>query len=156
MEQEYDFYCDMDAVLVNFIKGYYDLTGEDITGTFQDDANFWKPIDKAGVKYWENLEWMPDGKELWEYIKKYTPKLLSSPSRENASRVGKRKWVERELPGVTVILRSANKKKEFAHPKSILIDDRLPNIEKWEKAGGIAIHHTSTKQTIKELKKLKL
>lgn len=146
----------MDGVLVDFIKGYYELTGRDITGQYHTDKNFWQPIDKAGVDFWVKLEWTPDGKALWDYIKKYSPELLSSPSRENASRVGKATWVERELPGVHLILRSADKKQEFATPNAILIDDRDTNIKQWADAGGIAIQHTSTEDTINQLKQLNL
>lgn len=156
MENKYKIYCDMDGVLVDFDKGYFELTGVDIKGQFHHSTDFWDPINKAGKQYWLNLEWAPDGKELWSYIQKYRPKLLSAPSRQNDSRVGKHEWVERELPGVPLLLRSAKHKKDFAGPDSILIDDRADNIEGWIGAGGIGIHHTSTEDTIKELKKLGL
>ena len=152
----YKIYCDMDGVLVNFDKGYHDLTGNDIKGEFFTDSHFWDPINKAGKNFWVNLEWQPDGKELWDYIKQYKPKLLSAPSRQDDSRVGKHEWVERELPGVPLLLRTAKHKKDFADPNSILIDDRLDNIQGWREKGGIGIHHTSTNETIKELKKLGL
>jgi hypothetical protein len=99
---------------------------------------------------------MPDGKRLWKYISKYTPELLSAPSRQLDSRVAKHDWVNKELPGVHLILRSAKNKKEFATPKSILIDDRIANIIDWREAGGIAIHHINAKQTIDQLKSLGL
>jgi hypothetical protein len=156
MEKKYKIYCDMDGVLVNFIKGYLELTGRDITGQYHTDKSFWEPIDKAGVDFWVALEWTPDGKELWDYIKKYNPDLLSSPSIQNDSRVGKSLWVKRELPGTHLILRSAHKKQEFAAPDSILIDDRESNIEEWANAGGIAIFHTSASDTIEQLKQLNL
>ena len=156
MEKKYKIYCDMDGVLVDFIKGYFELTGIDISDEFHSDKKFWEPIDKGGVDFWTKLEWTPDGKELWDYIKKYDPELLSSPSRENESRVGKRLWVKRELPGSHLILRSASKKQEFANPEAILIDDRPSNIKQWKEAGGITIHHTSAKDSIKQLKQLNL
>ena len=156
MEKKYKIYCDMDGVLVDFIRGYFELTGRDITGAYHTDKRFWEPIDAAGHKFWINLNWTPDGKELWDYIKKYSPELLSSPSIQNDSRVGKHDWVKRELPGVHLILRSASKKHEFASPDTILIDDRPSNIEQWISAGGIGILHTSAKDSIEQLKKLKL
>jgi FMN phosphatase YigB (HAD superfamily) len=156
MNNKYKIYCDLDGVLVNFDKGYQDLTGRDISGEFFSDTHFWDPINKAGKKFWIDLEWQPDGKELWEHIKDYKPKLLSAPSREDSSRVGKHEWVERELPGVPLLLRTAKHKKDFAAPDAILIDDRLDNIEGWIEKGGIGIHHISTKETINELLKLGL
>jgi hypothetical protein len=154
---EYQIYCDMDGVLADFERGYEELTGIDLKGEFKPDGEeFWDPIKQAGVKFWVGLKWMPGGQQLWDYIKPHNPKLLSAPSREESSRIGKYVWVKRKLPGTKLLLRSAFRKKEFANPNSILIDDRIKNIESWEQAGGIGIHHTSTENTIKELKKLGL
>ena len=156
-ETEYTIYCDMDSVLVDFDRGYQELTG---MISQQADAKgvetFWDPISKAGAKFWITLQWMPDGKQLWDYIKKYNPILLSAPSREESSKLGKRVWVKRELPGVKLILKYASQKQEYASPTSILIDDRQKNIDQWEAAGGIGILHTSTPNTIKQLQQLGL
>jgi len=156
MEKKYLLYIDLDGVLVDFIKGYKELTGIDISGSFYDDPKFWKPIDEAGIKFWENLGWKKDGKKLWNYIEKYNPEILSSPSKKNESRIGKRNWVKKEIPDAHLILRSSEHKKDFASPKSILIDDRKPNIDAWKEAGGIGILHTSADDTIKQLKKYSL
>jgi hypothetical protein len=156
-ETEYTIYCDMDSVLVDFDRGYQELTG---MSTQQADANgveaFWEPLTQAGAKFWITLQWMPDGKQLWDYIKKYNPILLSAPSREESSKLGKRVWVKRELPDVKLILKYASQKQEYASPTSILIDDRQKNIDQWEAAGGIGILHTSTPNTIKQLQQLGL
>lgn len=156
MQNEYKIYCDMDGVLVDFNKGYKELTGVDLGTEHRNDTHFWDPINDAGYKFWINLGWMDDGKRLWKYIQKYNPELLSAPSRQNDSRVAKHDWVERELPGVHLILRSAKHKKDFAAPKNVLIDDRLDNIQGWRDAGGIGIHHVNTKHTIDQLKSLGL
>ena len=156
-ETQYTIYCDMDGVLVDFDRGYQELTG---MTTQQADTNgveaFWEPLTKAGAKWWITLNWMPDGKQLWNYIKKYTPILLSAPSKQESSRLGKRVWVKRELPDVKLILRPASQKQQYASPTSILIDDRQKNIDQWEAAGGIGIFHTSTPNTIEQLKQLGL
>ena len=60
----------MDGVLVDFEKGYRELTGF-YTKDHPDNTKFWEPIDAAGPAYWANLEWMQDGHQLWDYIKKY-------------------------------------------------------------------------------------
>ena len=156
MGNKYKIFCDLDGVLVNFNKGYYDLTGIDIGKKHRSDDKFFEPITKEGVKFWENLEWMNDGKELWDYIKKYEPKLLSAPTRDYSSIVGKKLCCERELSGVHLILRKAQNKKDFASPDSILIDDREENINGWVNAGGVGIHHKNTNDTIKQLKKINL
>jgi hypothetical protein len=153
---KYKIYCDMDGVLIDFDKGYEKLTGRDIRGQHLTDESFWGPINRAGYDFWFNLEWMSDGKKLWGYIEKYNPELLSAPSRQPDSRVAKHDWVKKHLEGVTLNLRSAKHKKDFAAPNHILIDDRVDNINSWIDAGGIGILHTSTEKTIKELKQLGL
>jgi hypothetical protein len=156
-DQKYTIYCDLDGVLVDFDKGYKDLTGMTTQeANSQGDKVFWEPIKKAGEKYWVDLEWMPKGKQLWNYIKQYNPKLLSAPSREKSSRTGKQKWVDNNLPGVKLILANAVDKQNYSGENQILIDDREKNIEQWRSKGGTGILHTSTEDTIKQLKELGL
>jgi hypothetical protein len=153
---DYKIYCDMDGVLADFESGYEKLTGIDLRGEFVKGDDFWEPISKAGVGFWAGLKWMPDGQKLWDYLKPYKPDLLSAPSREDSSRIGKHVWVKHKIPGTKLILRYAKQKQELATPESILIDDRQVNIDQWEAAGGIGILHTSTDNTIKQLKQLGL
>jgi len=153
---DYKIYCDMDGVLVDFERGYEELTGIDLRGEFQKGDDFWDPISEKGVGFWAGLKWMPDGQELWNYLKPYKPDLLSAPSREDSSRIGKHVWVKHKIPGTKLILRYASQKQELANPESILIDDRQVNIDQWEAAGGIGILHTSADNTIKQLKQLGL
>lgn len=156
MGEKYKIYCDIDGVLTDFDKSYFELTGIDLKNEFHDGPDFWDPINKAGVEFWSNMNWKEDGKRLWKYIQKYNPKLLSAPSRQVESRIGKMKWVERELPNVQLILKYAKDKKELSDSESILIDDRLDNILGWRERGGIGIHHLNTKHTIDQLKSLGL
>jgi len=153
---EYQVYCDMDGVLTDFELGYEKLTGIDLKGEFQKGEDFWDPISKAGVGFWAGLQWMPGGKELWAYLKPFNPVLLSAPSREQSSRIGKAVWVKHKIPGTKLILRYAKQKQQLATQNSILIDDRQVNIDQWEAAGGIGILHTSTANTIQQLQKLGL
>jgi len=158
VQQQYKVYCDMDGVIVDFERGYNDLTGKEAPGVHStyDKTDFWSSITKAGAKFWADLNWMPDGKELWNYIKQYNPKLLTAPSREKSSEIGKKEWVKKHLPGTPVIFKQAKDKKDLAESNAILIDDRKDNIQQWIDAGGIGIRHTSTASTIEQLKKLGL
>jgi hypothetical protein len=142
----------MDGVIVDFIRGYFNLTGIKLNPTeHRSDVKFWEPIERAGYDFWVNLEWMKDGRMLWDFISPYNPIILSAPSRQVESRIGKKDWVERELPGTQLILRSAKHKKDFASPDTILIDDREDNINGWVESGGIGILHTSASNTIETL-----
>jgi predicted kinase len=158
IQQQYKVYCDMDGVLVDFERGYNELTGKQTPGvdSTYDKDDFWGAITKAGVKFWADLNWMSDGQQLWDYIKQYNPKLLTAPSREESSRIGKLVWVDKNLPNTPIIFKQAKDKKDLAEPNAILIDDRKDNIQQWIDAGGIGIRHTSTASTIKQLQKLGL
>jgi hypothetical protein len=154
--QEYSVFCDMDGVLTDFEKRFTSLNPEKLSPaqyqTKYGIEKFWSFIDEEnGVKFWVGMQWMKDGKELWEYIKKYNPTLLSAPSRNNESRLGKRLWVKNNLPGVKLILASADKKQNYSGRNKVLIDDRKDNIDQWRSQGGIGILHTNTQDTIKQL-----
>jgi len=152
----YMIYCDMDGVLVNFDKAVKNL-GHGSIGELEksNPGLVWKLIAKAGVKFWSDAEWMPDGRELWDSIKNYHPSILSAPIKAESSRIGKKIWVEKNLgSNVTLILAASKDKHKYATPESILIDDRLSNINDWKKAGGIAIHHINTKTTLQKLRNI--
>jgi hypothetical protein len=155
----YEIYCDMDGVLCDFDKRFMEFSNGMPPGKYESKFGkkaFWKLISEKGVGYWVGIPWMSDGKQLWSYIKPHNPSLLSAPSMEESSRLGKRLWVRNNIPGTKLILRSAEQKQEFANPNAILIDDRPSNIEQWRAKGGIGILHTSADETIKQLKELGL
>ena len=88
----YTIFCDMDGVIVDFERGYYELTGKHTSQVLDGSNEFWKPLEDEGALFWATLPWMPDGKQLWDYIKKYKPYILTAPSLDSSSRVGKEAW----------------------------------------------------------------
>lgn len=155
---KYTLYCDMDGVLCDFEKRFEDLTGLS-PNAFRDKHGldeFWKLIDDDGVRFWVGMDWMPDGKQLWDYIKPNVYSLLSSPSFDNSSRLGKRLWVKKNIPGTKLILAARKNKQDYSKKGAILIDDLKPTIDEWNAKGGIGILHTSAASTIEQLKKLGL
>ena len=149
----------MDGVLTDFegrFEKYSDgMKPADYEKKFGKDK-FWELVDAQGVAFWVGMPWMPDGEQYWDYIKDYDTQLLSSPSRSNTSRLGKRLWVRNNMPGIKLTLAQANLKKNYAAPNHILIDDKKSNIDEWRAEGGIGILHTSAADTIQQLKKLGL
>jgi hypothetical protein len=86
------------------------------------------------------MEWMPEGKKLWNYLKNLDVEILSAPSRSKLSVDGKKIWVKTMLkPTPKLNLVRAVEKQKFANPNSILIDDTEENINQWVSAGGIGI-----------------
>ena len=108
-----------------------------------------------------------DAHDLWGFISKYDPYILSHPwDQESAD--GKEMWCRTHLEPVPsrVLLPMGGNKEQYAQNKetgaaNILIDDMDGYLQKWEEAGGIAIKHETgnAKATIaklvKEFKKYK-
>jgi 5'(3')-deoxyribonucleotidase len=158
-------YCDMDMVLVDFLGGAnraladadYELRFDE-KGQHDHKDKKWAILNSI-PKFWLNLEPMPDGLQLWNFIKKYDAYILSTPSRRMPSSVPEKKaWIKKHLGGAKKVhLVPREDKQKWATTDgepNILIDDYIKNIKEWEAKGGIGIHHTSTANTIRQLKKL--
>ena len=166
--KSYDVYVDMDGVLTDFERRFEQFAGvtpdefiaQKTIEFGKDKANeqFWDLIDKQiGVRFWAGMPWMPEGEKLYKYLKKYKPTILTSPSREESSRIGKGVWIKRNMSSTPYKFGyKASGKAKYAAPNAILIDDRSDNIEAWKSAGGIGILYKSTDQVINELSKLGL
>jgi len=164
----YDVYVDMDGVLTDFERRFEQFAGvtpEEFmsqktieVGERKATEQFWDLIDnQIGVRYWAGMPWMPEGETLYKHIKKYKPTILTSPSRDESSRIGKGVWIKRNMSGTPYIFGfKASGKAKYAAPNAILIDDREDNIQSWKQAGGIGILYKSTDQVIHELSKLGL
>ncbi len=153
-------YVDMDGVLVDFHKGAERLLGEPLTQ--ENKKVFWKKLNKMNdsdfMNFWENLDWMPNGKKLWASVIKYDPIILSSPGFSKASDIkkAKEKWVNKHLiPSPTEVIFEVNKD-IYADNNSILIDDLSKNIDPWRSKGGIGLLYTpsSLDTILKELKNI--
>ena len=89
----------MDGVLTDFSKQFEKLGFGD-PDTFEKkfgEDYLWSVIKKEGCEWWENMPWTSDGKKLWNYLKKYNPIILSTPAKFIDSKLGKIKWIKREL-----------------------------------------------------------
>ena len=155
---DYKIFLDMDGVLVNFDEQFKELTGQypkDYESTHTPDE-FWGEIDGAGVGFWRGMKWMPGGEALYNRASQFDHVLLSSPSRSEVSKIGKRLWRRDKTPNTKLILARSYNKKNYAAPNHILIDDREDNIQQWVSAGGIGILYQSPEQVNSELDKLGL
>lgn len=153
----YKIFCDLDGVLADFNKRFQYFSNGILPKDYESRhglENFWQFIDNYGVEFWSEIEWMEDGKELWDYIKPFSPYILSSPSRSASSKIGKFKWIKKHLPDFQLILAYSKDKQYYAKSNHILIDDKLSNVHEWINRGGIGIHHTSTKNSINQLKNI--
>ena len=151
-----DIYCDMDQVLCNFMKGADEAVGSSFIHADKDER--WNKINQT-KGFWANLEWMPGGKRLWQFISRYDPYILSAYSgRDPNSKNGKLKWLAKNTKvkkgNINLVVRSHKQKYAMTDGKpNILIDDYAKNITEWENKGGIGVHHTDTAKSIAELKR---
>jgi len=159
-----EIYCDMDGVLADlmgwFCKTYSPPSCKSPAIDHYFEAA--KPDILANhPNLYAQLPWTKDGKQLWAYIGKHNPNILSAYSRFfTGSIADKHAWIEKHLSPVPnakhLVLRKD--KKLHATQKdgtpNILIDDWIANIREWKASGGIAIHHKDTPSTIAQLKKL--
>jgi hypothetical protein len=160
-EIKFKLYVDMDGVLTNWFKAFRDL-GKDVTKGLEGDEfekkygreELWSVIDKHGkLEFWSEMEWMKNGKNLWNYVKKYNPTILTTPAKNKLSKQGKEIWIKREL-GKDIPFIFAKDKYKYADMNSILIDDYDKKINDWVNLGdGIGILYKSVDQVIEELKK---
>ena len=152
-----DIYCDLDQVLVAFLKGAEKVIGGDFAS--MDKEKRWKLIQQT-KGFWAELDWMPGAKRLHDFTIRYDPYVLSAYSnRDPNSKVGKMKWLKKNTKfkraNIHLVMRSQKQVYDMkAGEPNVLIDDYIKNIREWEAKGGIGIHHTNVGKTISELKKL--
>ena len=152
-----EIYCDLDEVLVDFMRGANAAVGGNFVKMDADER--WNRINQT-KGFWANLGWKPNAKRLHDFIIRYNPHVLSAHTgRDPTSKVGKMKWLNKNTSfkraNIHLVLRSQKKSYATTDEKpNVLIDDYIKNIREWEAAGGIGIHHTDVGKTISELKRL--
>ena len=85
-------YLDMDGVLVNLEKGAYNVHGAKLSDVPKPER--WDKIN-AIKDFWKTLEWMPGAKKMWDFLKPYTPSIMSAWTRHDLnSPKGKEDWLK--------------------------------------------------------------
>jgi len=158
-------YVDLDGVIVDWQSGFKRISGG-LTGDEYETKYGKVPsmelIKSQGVEWWANLEWMPDGKDLWKHINDnfVNVKILTATGRPGGytsmARKGKEIWMKNNLPGFPdkdkIIVGRKGEKAQFSKPGDILIDDTPKNVDDWIQAGGIGILHKNAMSTMSKLR----
>lgn len=155
-------YCDMDGVLVDFLKGAEKVLGHPFDQPYHDKKEKFMQKHKIAQTedFWANLPPKKDYLILWNFINRYKSHILTAYAEwDPDSKKGKIDWVDKYLNISDNRFHAVRReeKKKFARlgvKQNILIDDYDKNIKEFQKAGGIGIHHVNAKATIFKLKKL--
>lgn len=154
-EFDMELFLDLDGVLADFDKHYYNLFGyKPIKNTKnkQEKVN-WKLIEKAD-RFFYNLPLMEDALELWDYCKKYNPIIITGlPTSVESAAKDKIEYVKDNLNYDKIICCKAKNKCLYGNSGDILIDDTKKYMLDWINMGGIWITHASAENSINELKK---
>ncbi len=173
----FEIYFDMDGVLADFLGGIEVdrdviaarekvdglLANSDIEiGEFRKaldnltDAK-WKASMKSGFFY--GLDILPGAKDMLEVawvINGKLPHILTAPPDINRDRVvrEKREWMRDYFDGMYDRFIGDKEKWKYADSRSILIDDKIENINGWIENGGIGILHGDPRDWMGTIKKL--
>ena len=155
-------YVDMDGVLADFDKGFYDIS--QIEPSHVTTEELWAKIDAYGkAKFFSELPCMSGGKELWTYVTQnfLKVKILSALGRsdkiDKQTTKGKIVWLLHNIPtlhsGDIILVDNKHRKRQYSKQGDIIIDDTPVVIEEWIKKGGIGILHKTVHETINQLKR---
>lgn len=147
-------YCDMDGVLADFDRGYFETFG--IQTSKETDNVDWALV-RNHKDFFRNLPPMPGFYKLWSFIKRYDPIILTGiPSSVSESLDNKKAWIYHWLEDETIKVIGCRSKEKYLHakPGDILIDDWTKYKHKWINVGGIWITHISADNTISILQNI--
>lgn len=147
------FFLDIDGVIAD-MQGHLDNTPE----LHKDGKVLW---NEMGHEFTSTIPVIDGARDFFFSLKDMGDvRFLTSPSLIDGNYSGKAKWVSesflpeygRDALRILMIVRK-NDKHLLATPNRVLIDDTLSNVQDWQKAGGIGIHHTGDfEQTLQKVK----
>jgi hypothetical protein len=152
--QNYKIFLDLDGTLADFDRKVKEVMGQYPWEV--DRKRMWKTLSRPELDFYASLDFMPDGRDLWEFCKLYNPVVLTGIPMGKWAPGQKKRWVGENLGwDVECITCFAKDKHLYGGPGTVLVDDR-PEKSKdtWEQAGGVFITHTSAAESIRELQKL--
>lgn len=118
------------------------------------EGDWCERVQKAGVRFWLDLEPLPYMDAIFDLVRWYRAKrlidewyILSAPTNFVDSGSGKVKWLQRRLGKAFDRIILTNHKHLLANPDCVLIDDYEKHITDFRRAGGKGIlfpsHHNS-------------
>lgn len=158
----YHLFLDMDGVTVDLDALFRNLYGKSLKEMPKEERNrAW--VEDFKPEWFLEAPPMQDLPLLMEWAGRFRNKrsLTALPNRRRDKTVEsmhtKTEWHHKYLPRNIPITFGPHAHDKYLHcfgPRCILIDDNKQNIEQWTKAGGIAVFHTSAKESIEIVDKI--
>jgi hypothetical protein len=155
LEAVYKLFLALDGVLANFDAGVRALTGKD--PEHLPPYVMWPRLARTDGFY-EHLDWMPDGRALWDALKTFEPVILTGLPRGAWAEPQKRAWCARELGAdvqvITCMTRDKHREARSVTPEGVtpvLVDDRDRIRSDWESMGGVFVLHRSASRSLEDL-----
>lgn len=143
---------DLDGVLVDFVRGCFKLFNRndipyesiqwDLEKLFFPDKPpkyFWEHL---GYNFWSTLPWTPGGQYFLNQVIAVAGQenivFCTSPCATNGCAEGKIEWLAQNIPQMKNQY-MITKMKHVAAKGNILVDDHIPNCQKFEQHGGKTI-----------------
>ena len=145
-------FIDLDGVLADFDRGVQAVTGK--RPEELPLKTMWSALSRA-PRFFETLEFMHDAEALWRFCEPHHPTILTGLPLGSWAPEQKKRWVARMLGAhVPVITCMSRDKPRWSGPGRVLVDDRAPAREGWERKGGAFVHHLSAERSIAVLRSL--
>lgn len=152
-------FLDCDGVLADFDKFFEDNFGLNPREYEKKHggAKFWFEIEAFPGGFFNQLPKMPDADELVDAVRHLNPIILTGcPKGATWPQPQKEAWRDKHFPGIPMIC--CQSKMKYTHMASgrhnVIIDDWFKWKSRWEENGGTFILHTSTKESLAELRAL--
>lgn len=148
-------FLDNDGVLADFdtrameVFGVPSRKAEEELGT----KRFWCDLQSV-PNFYRDLPLMPDALVLFKAVKHLRPIILTGCPPGGWAETQKQAWRDYNFPGVKMICCRSKLKSEYMRPGDVIVDDRLKYRHLWLEAGGIWVHHTSARDSIKRLRRM--
>jgi predicted nucleotidyltransferase len=158
ISNDYKIYVDMDGVLSDWESQFKRYSGGIPVNTYDSlhgKQNRFKLVNKNSPEYYANMPWMKDGKLLYNFVNSFPNVQILSHAADAKSKIGKQQWLKDK--GITFeanLVPNRKDKSKFATADSVLIDDREDVVNDFITAGGKAILHTNSIDTINQLKEI--
>ena len=151
-------YFDLDGVLCDFDKQCDMMDCWKVNG--RPD---WNKMDEIGPKFWSEMEPIETGMKLLELVQDFCKEhtgiqvgIMSAIHLKNG-KDGKRDWLKKytSIRDNIIILNNGSFKQKYAQPNSILVDDKLSNVENYKSTGNQAVLFDRTESVYELFNKIK-